>query len=254
MLRSLARARLQQGHRTIAVSRRGAAAARPLSRPARRRRVQVPGRAAAPAPRPARPTPSRSTTRASGSTWAAACSAPTARRPAPRGPSATRRTTAWPRGRATTWFCDGETLKLAQALDEKSRRLFGRSLKLRQVSAGGCNALRGRPERARHRRLRPGPLRHPVRRLAAARRRPGRHRPGHREHAHRPCWRPTPPSPRPSWSSPSAPAPSAAAPYVDNPEVHNGCGSLLPVDLYIPGCPPHPLTILDGLLRLLGKL
>jgi Ni,Fe-hydrogenase III small subunit len=25
-------------------------------------------------------------------------------------------------------------------LDEKSRRLFGRSLKLRQVSAGGCNA------------------------------------------------------------------------------------------------------------------
>ena len=31
-------------------------------------------------------------------------------------------------------------------------------------------------------------------------------------------------------------------------------GRLLPVDLYIPGCPPHPLTILDGLLRLLGRL
>src|SRR5262249_47799206 len=28
----------------------------------------------------------------------------------------------------------------AKALDEKARRLFGRSLKLRQVSAGGCNA------------------------------------------------------------------------------------------------------------------
>src|SRR5436190_2147544 len=33
-----------------------------------------------------------------------------------------------------------QTLKLAEALDEKSRRLFGRSLKLRQVSAGGCGA------------------------------------------------------------------------------------------------------------------
>src|SRR5262249_46355370 len=35
---------------------------------------------------------------------------------------------------------DGQALRLATALEEKSRRLFGRSLKLRQVSAGGCNA------------------------------------------------------------------------------------------------------------------
>src|SRR6266481_771616 len=32
----------------------------------------------------------------------------------------------------------GQTLRLAEALDAKSRQLFGRSLKLRQVSAGGC--------------------------------------------------------------------------------------------------------------------
>src|SRR5262249_893618 len=33
-----------------------------------------------------------------------------------------------------------EVLRLAYALETKSRHLFGRSLKLRQVSAGGCNA------------------------------------------------------------------------------------------------------------------
>ena len=43
-------------------------------------------------------------------------------------------------------------------------------------------------------------------------------------------------------------------PYRDNAEVHNGAESVVPIDLYIPGCPPHPLTILDGLLRLLGKI
>jgi len=37
-------------------------------------------------------------------------------------------------------------------------------------------------------------------------------------------------------------------------EVNNGVDSVLPVDLYIPGNPPHPLTILDGLLRLLGRI
>src|SRR5262249_50551565 len=33
-----------------------------------------------------------------------------------------------------------EELQLAKALDKRLRRVFGRSLKLRQVSAGGCNA------------------------------------------------------------------------------------------------------------------
>ena len=45
----------------------------------------------------------------------------------------------------------------------------------------------------------------------------------------------------------------SGGPYVDHPEVHNGADAVVPVDLYIPGCPPHPFTILDGLLGLLGR-
>ena len=37
-------------------------------------------------------------------------------------------------------------------------------------------------------------------------------------------------------------------------EVGDGIEGVLPIDLHVPGCPPHPVTILDGLLRLLGRL
>ena len=45
----------------------------------------------------------------------------------------------------------------------------------------------------------------------------------------------------------------SGGPYIDHPEVHNGAASAVPVDLYVPGCPPHPYTILEGLLGLLGR-
>ncbi len=46
----------------------------------------------------------------------------------------------------------------------------------------------------------------------------------------------------------------SGGPFVDHAEQHNGCDGILSVDMYIPGCPPHPLTILDGLLRMLGRI
>ena len=42
--------------------------------------------------------------------------------------------------------------------------------------------------------------------------------------------------------------------YADHDQTRSGAGGILPVDLFIPGCPPHPWTILDGLLRFLGRL
>jgi Ni,Fe-hydrogenase III small subunit/Pyruvate/2-oxoacid:ferredoxin oxidoreductase delta subunit len=41
--------------------------------------------------------------------------------------------------------------------------------------------------------------------------------------------------------------------FRDMPDVKNGVGNILPIDLYIPGCPPHPWTILDGLVRLIHR-
>jgi Ni,Fe-hydrogenase III small subunit len=43
-------------------------------------------------------------------------------------------------------------------------------------------------------------------------------------------------------------------PFRGSPEVLNGAPPDLPVDLWIPGCPPHPFSVMDGLLRLVGRL
>jgi Ni,Fe-hydrogenase III small subunit/NAD-dependent dihydropyrimidine dehydrogenase PreA subunit len=46
----------------------------------------------------------------------------------------------------------------------------------------------------------------------------------------------------------------SGGPYAGHAQQHNGVDAILPVDLYIPGCPPHPFTILEALLCYLGKI
>jgi len=43
----------------------------------------------------------------------------------------------------------------------------------------------------------------------------------------------------------------SGGPFIGHAEVSDGIGDLIPVDLYIPGCPPHPYTLLDGIYRFL---
>ena len=40
----------------------------------------------------------------------------------------------------------------------------------------------------------------------------------------------------------------SGGPFVGSPEITQGLDQILPVDLFIPGCPPHPLTNLHALL------
>ena len=148
---------------------------------------------------------------------------------------------------------DGRAFKLAQQLDDKTRRLFGRSLKLRQVSAGGCNACEADVNVLSTIVFDLG--RFGIQFVASPRHADGLLITGpvteNMKYALAQTYEATP---APKIVIAVGACAISGGPYINHEQVHNGADSVVPVDLYVPGCPPHPLTILDGLLRLLGRI
>jgi Ni,Fe-hydrogenase III small subunit/NAD-dependent dihydropyrimidine dehydrogenase PreA subunit len=142
---------------------------------------------------------------------------------------------------------------LAAALGAETRRLFGRSLKLRQVSAGGCNACEADTNVLTTVVFDLG--RFGVDFVASPRHADGLLVTGpvsrNMELALRKTYDAVP-SPRLVIAVGACAI--SGGPYAGHEEVLGGADALVPVDLYVPGCPPHPITILDGILRLLGRI
>jgi Ni,Fe-hydrogenase III small subunit/NAD-dependent dihydropyrimidine dehydrogenase PreA subunit len=155
-------------------------------------------------------------------------------------------------GRDDLLLRTGESLKRAHRLAGDIYRILGRSLMLRQVSAGGCNGCEadinvlntvvfdlGRfgiqfvaSPRHADGLLITGPV---TRNMSLA------------------LQKSYDAIPHPKIVIAVGACAIAGGPFRDHPEVLNGAERLFPVDLFIPGCPPHPITILDGLLRLIGR-
>jgi Ni,Fe-hydrogenase III small subunit/formate hydrogenlyase subunit 6/NADH:ubiquinone oxidoreductase subunit I len=155
------------------------------------------------------------------------------------------------RRRADLVVREGEAV-LAAALEQRMRKLLGRSLKLRHVAAGDCGGCAAELAALSNVVFDLG--RFGIQFVASPRHADGLVITG-----------PVTPNMvealRATYAAMPAPkiviAVGACAisggPFAGGEPALAGVPDDLPVDLFVPGCPPHPYTLLDGLLRLLGQ-
>jgi Ni,Fe-hydrogenase III small subunit/formate hydrogenlyase subunit 6/NADH:ubiquinone oxidoreductase subunit I len=139
-----------------------------------------------------------------------------------------------------------------EALGEELRSMFGRSLKLRVVSAGGCNGCEADVNVL-------GTVvfdlgRFGIQYVASPRHADGLLITGPVTENMKLALKKTYDAvPDPKIVIAVGACAISGGPYIGHAEQHDGAGSVVPVDMFVPGCPPHPYTILDGLLSLLGR-
>ncbi len=140
-----------------------------------------------------------------------------------------------------------------EALQGEMKKLFGRSLKLRQVSAGGCNGCEVDINVLATLAFDLG--RFGIQIVASPRHADGLIVTGPVSHNMYTALQKTYDAvPSPKLVIAVGACAISGGIFRDHEQVHNGIEGILPVDLYIPGCPPHPWTILDGLVRLMGRI
>jgi Ni,Fe-hydrogenase III small subunit/Pyruvate/2-oxoacid:ferredoxin oxidoreductase delta subunit len=148
---------------------------------------------------------------------------------------------------------DQKELLLATALQGSIRKLFGRSLKLRQVSAGGCNSCEADVNVLNTVGWDLG--RFGIQFVASPRHADGILVTGPVSKNMQLALQKTYQAiPDPKIVIAVGTCAISGGIFAGHQECCDGVVDIIPVDLFIPGCPPHPLTILDGLLRLLGKI
>jgi Ni,Fe-hydrogenase III small subunit/ferredoxin len=144
-------------------------------------------------------------------------------------------------------------VELARALEERTRKLFRRSLRLRSVVAGSCNGCEAELNALGN--VVFDLARFGIQFVASPRHADGIVVTGAVNTNMRDALQRTYEAvPDPKLVIAVGACAISGGPFRGSPEVAEGVADMLPVDLWVPGCPPHPFTMLDGLLRLLGRI
>jgi Ni,Fe-hydrogenase III small subunit len=149
----------------------------------------------------------------------------------------------------------GDAPLLAEAVAAEVRAVLGRALRLRQVCAGGCNGCEAELNAS-------GNVQFDLSRFGVQFVASPRHADGivvtgpvseNMRVAALKTWEATP---EPRVVIAVGACAISGGVFRDSPVQSNGLLGVpeIPVDLWVPGCPPHPITFMDGVLRLLGRV